>query len=217
MALNNTWNKDKKDENIINEKYLFPLMRQAGWEIKEATLEEDMAGCDVKLKNEKIFGDDNFHNVDIKCVKSAYKKNTENLTEKYNNLTFELVGNSNVNSEGWLFNKEKYHMTEYMLFIFPYGTTEKFNPYHINKFEWYLFKKQDLLDLLNNKYGFNREVFNTLYREKMVKFKTNEKHNGLFLCCSRYLYEKPINVLVPKDDIEKISIIHRGRPRGVAF
>ena len=149
------------------------------------------------------------------------EKNTAHYVNKdIPTFAFELsfLLNNGQEVEGWLTDPGK--ETEYYLLIYPFATLAN-SPARIPVFDkitrirYILIKRESILKLLLDK-GFNRDALLSKAREmrNIVKCKednerikaTDKSSYGFYFYYTFYLTEKPVNVVIPRHQLETIAI-----------
>ncbi len=181
------------------------------------------AGKDIIVSSTKL----NLNNAVIDEKSASHHVNNKSLHTFAFELSFfrrDQDNNYSVETEGWLLSSLK--QTEYYLVIWPwannitlYSFGNKDYPYFtsadIVKLEYALISRQAILDFLVNK-KFDRRwlgITASKIREHAASQKLSyykETYKTMTFACSAQLNEKPVNVLIEKNDLLNMAILKGG-------
>lgn len=229
--MKNTFNMDLAVEESVT-KWLEKNYFATNWWEGQYEIIDDMSnqhrGIDLKLRNEKIFGDSYKYNVDIKTATSYIKTSLKD--NQMPTFAFELnYVKGCYEKEGWLYG-DKYNSTEYYLLnwlwadIAPRTTSVKTQysangnkseliscPEKINKSKSLLISKHNIQTYLSqfddDKDNFKQKGNNMRNKYcQCKKYKKEEIVPGVFIGLSNQLVEKPVNIILNKNILFDLGI-----------
>lgn len=186
------FNNDLRRESVVAEyldKYFYDDSRE-----RITDIETQLKGVDVIYKemhiDEKAAIDYMDRNLKTFCFELQF-------TNRYGKI-----------KKGWLLNENL--LTDTYLLLYPKGNKELNDINDIHKMEYILVEKEDVKKII-----FREDVLNELrdYKSKgedrrEFQIFHEDKPYTLKVVYSKHLIEKPINILLPKELLKKISLKH---------
>src|SRR5699024_11069287 len=213
-----TFTKDLQIENEVSEwlhKYYYSTdLFEKIEKIKQTDLQHK--SVDVYQTSYRIFKDKLSHAVDEKCAITYVKKSHDE--PRLNTFAFELnyiKGNQLL--DGWLLGN-KYSNTEYYQVMWLWADVSQKNKWkynykeinrkNITRVEWLVIKKIDIQNYLKkqglNKAGIMYYRNKLMNQEKPIRLEGNQAKVQI----SKYLPEKPMNVIIDSEKLRELSIHH---------
>jgi hypothetical protein len=189
--------------------YLPPLFDSA---IRVSDKNEQMLGKDIIVSSSRL----GLSNAIIDEKDTAHYVN-KNIPTFAFELSFLLYDRTEV--EGWLTDRAK--ETEYYLLLWPFAklvepVSKPPEFKEITKLRYSLVKREDVINLLLAK-GFDRKALLEKAREMRSTVKgyadnqnlkaIDKERYGFYFMYTYFLAEKPVNVVIPREQLEKIAIV----------
>ena len=180
----------EQEMGIFLDKYLYDRLNVKY--DRKTDKDNQLKGIDIVLGNKKI---------DEKAALSYI-----NVPIKTFSFEISFINRANNVHQGWLFNDEL--ETEYYMIIYPNGSVSDVKSVKAEDFdnvECLLISKKKILDYIGDEKDYILEM-NDWLREK--------EHNGKFVIedtykynmfVSQYLKEKPVNILIGKNNLYKLA------------
>ena len=162
---------------------------------------EQIQGIDVvfELNGEKYICDE----------KAAIRYVNKNL--KTFSLELSFIDRSGSVHDGWLIDKKKINNSFLFVWIDKAKRDILESKGDILELEYALVKKEDIIKHLEDLgWSINKLIKKSkIIREDEAEYCGDLYEDGCKFVCSRFLYEKPVNVLIRRETLKKISVLNK--------